>query len=60
MESPFYRGRMVDLGITKPAVGVVVPEDGRALRLELVAGDGSRREERFIRLQPGQREVIKW
>jgi tetratricopeptide (TPR) repeat protein len=60
MENPFARGRMRDLGITSPEIGVVVPEDGRALRFELVAGDGSRQAERYIRLEPGKREVIKW
>ena len=34
--------------------------DGRALKVQLKALDGSRRVERFLRIQPGSREVIKW
>ena len=60
IENPRIPGVMMDLGISRPAVGVIVPRDGRALRMILSADTGTRKEERFISLQPGQRYVIKW
>ncbi len=60
LEDARRSGTMMDLGISTPEVGVVVPGDGRALKVSLQALDGSRREERFLRIQPGSREVIKW
>jgi tetratricopeptide (TPR) repeat protein len=53
-------GVMMDLGITKPAVGVVVPDDGRSLKVILKDDMGTRSEERYVKLQAGQRTVIKW
>jgi tetratricopeptide (TPR) repeat protein len=60
IENPQAPGVMIDLGITNPEVGVVVPRDGRALRLVVKDDLGARQEERFLKLQPGQRQVIKW
>jgi tetratricopeptide (TPR) repeat protein len=54
-------GVMKDLGLTSPELGVLVPDDDRALKMVLRAADRSgRTEERFVRLKPGQREVIAW
>lgn len=56
-----YRtGRLYPLRIGQPWVGVAVPPDGRALRMKLEALNGQKRVERYIKLQPGAREVIKW
>jgi hypothetical protein len=60
IENPKAAGTMIDLGITNPEIGVVVPADGRALRVLLKDDSGARQEERFLKLRPGQREVIKW
>jgi tetratricopeptide (TPR) repeat protein len=60
IENPQAPGTMIDLGITNPEVGVVVPRDGRALRTVVKDDLGVRQEERFLKLQPGQRQVIKW
>jgi tetratricopeptide (TPR) repeat protein len=60
IENPQAPGVMIDLGITNPEVGVVVPRDGRALRVVVKDDLGARQEERFLKLQPGQRQVIKW
>ena len=60
IENPQSPGLMIDLGISNPEVGVVVPNDGHALRMILKDDLGTRQEERFVKLQPGQRQVIKW
>jgi tetratricopeptide (TPR) repeat protein len=60
IENPQQPGLMIDLGISNPEVGVVVPSDGRALRMLVKDDLGARQEERFVKLQPGQRQVIKW
>ena len=53
-------GSMIQLALARPEQGVVVPKDGRALRMVLSSLDGVKKDTRFIKLQPGQREVIKW
>lgn len=53
-------GTMVDLGIDTPVRAARVPDDGRSLRMVLTDDAGTRSEERYIKLQPGQRHVIKW
>jgi tetratricopeptide (TPR) repeat protein len=53
-------GVMMDLGITNPEVGVVVPADGRSLKVIVKDDLGTRSEERYVKLQAGQRTVIKW
>ena len=53
-------GDLIDLGVSSPAIGVVVPADDRALRVELVAEDGTRRESRYLRLSPGGRYDVRW
>ena len=60
IENPRVPGVMMDLGISTPEVGVIVPKDGRALRVVLRDDSGSRHEDRTIVLRPGQRHVIKW
>jgi tetratricopeptide (TPR) repeat protein len=60
IEDPRNPGTMMDLGITAPEIGVIVPSDGRALRMVLKDDAGTKQVERYIKLQPGQREVIKW
>ncbi len=53
-------GTMMDLGITSPELGVVLPDDGRALKIILKDDSGARTEERFIKFTPGEKKVIKW
>ena len=60
IENPKSPGVMLDLGISNPEVGVVVPADGRALRMVLKDDSGSKQVERFQKLSPGQRVVVKW
>lgn len=61
IEDALNPGVMLDLGLHAKELGVVVPKDGRALKIELRAIDSSRPpEERFLRLQPGAKEVVKW
>ncbi len=60
LENPKSPGVMIDLGITSPLVGVVVPTDGHMLRMVLKDDSGSRTEERKVKIEPGQRLVVKW
>jgi hypothetical protein len=53
-------GKMSDLGIDTAAHGVVCPDDGHSLRLLLTDDSGTKSEERYLKLEPGQRYVIKW
>ena len=60
IENPRAPGVMMDLGISQPEVGVIVPEDGRSLGMVLRDDASTRVEERTISLEPGRRYVIKW
>jgi len=60
LENPREAGVMMDLGVSTPEIGVAVPRDRRALKMILKADDGSRVEERFIRLEPGAKQPVKW
>lgn len=60
IENPRSPGVMMDLGITNPEVGVVVPADGRSLKVIVKDDAGTKSEERYVKLTPGQRQVIKW
>lgn len=60
LENPSEAGVMMDLGISTPEIGVAVPRDRRALKMILKADDGSKSVERYLRLEPGAREVVKW
>jgi tetratricopeptide (TPR) repeat protein len=53
-------GTMIDLGITSPEVGVLVPSDGRKLKMVLKDDSGLRTEERQVQLEPGQHFVVTW
>lgn len=60
IQDPRSEGDMIDLGVSATAVGVVLPDDDRAIAVELVSEDGSRNERRYIRLAPGQRYKLAW
>ena len=60
LENPKAPGVMIDLGITSPLVGVAAPADGHPLRMILKDDTGSRTEERKVKIEPGQRLVVKW
>ena len=60
IENPKAPGVMMDLGVSSPEVGVALPDDDRKLRMLLTDDAGNRKEERYIRLTPGQRQVIQW
>ena len=51
---------MIDVGVSSPSVGVIVPPDGRALRIDVVSEEGSRREERYLTLRDGGRYPVAW
>ena len=53
-------GKMIDLGLQAKQLGVLVAKDGRALKIQLKEPSGRVAEERFVRLQPGQKYVVKW
>jgi tetratricopeptide (TPR) repeat protein len=53
-------GEMLDLGIDQSEIGVVVPADGHALRMVLKDDTGAKSDERFVKIAPGQRLVVKW
>jgi len=59
IENPKDKTQMMDIGLWEE-VGVPVPEDRRALKIVMTAGDGSKRKEEFVKLAPGQRIVLKW
>ena len=60
IENPKSPGTMIDLGITSPEVGVAVPADGHKLKMVLKDDSGVRTEERLVKVEPGQRVVVKW
>lgn len=60
LESSWDPGVMMDLGIDIPELGVPVPDDDRALKMVLTDDAGTKRVERFQKLEPGQRYSIKW
>jgi tetratricopeptide (TPR) repeat protein len=60
LESSWDKGVMMDLGIDIKELGVPVPDDNRALRMVLTDDAGTKSVERFQKLEPGQRYVIKW
>lgn len=53
-------GDMIDVGVSSPSVGVIVPPDGRALRIDVVSEEGSRREERYLTLKDGGHYPVAW
>lgn len=60
IENPKSPGIMIDLGVSSPELGVALPPDGKKLRMVLVDDAGTRKEERYIRLESGQRHVVQW
>lgn len=60
IENPKAAGTLLDLGVSSPEIGVVLPADGRALKMVLKDDSGSRVEERSVRIRPGERFVVKW
>jgi tetratricopeptide (TPR) repeat protein len=60
IENPKSPGVMMDLGVSSLEIGVALPPDDRKLRVQLRDDAGTRSEERFIRLEPGQRQVLQW
>ncbi len=61
IENPETPGMMIDLGIDQPEIGVVVPADGHAMRMVLKDDSGTKTPvERFAKVAPGQRVVVKW
>jgi tetratricopeptide (TPR) repeat protein len=60
LENPKAPGVMIDLGITSPEVGVAAPADGHKLRMVLKDDSGVRTEERMVKIEPGQRLVVRW
>ncbi|MBA3540655.1 MAG: hypothetical protein H0T79_13675, partial [Deltaproteobacteria bacterium] len=60
LENPKARGVMIDLGITSPEIGVAAPADGNPLRMILKDDSGTRTEERQVKIEAGQRLVVRW
>jgi tetratricopeptide (TPR) repeat protein len=60
IENPKSPGVMMDLGVSSPEIGVALPADDRKLRVLLRDDAGTRSEERFLHLEPGQRQVVQW
>jgi len=53
-------GKMRNLPLASRMVGVVVPGNNRALKVVLTSLNRSKKVERYIKFQPGQKQVIKW
>jgi tetratricopeptide (TPR) repeat protein len=60
LENPKSPGMMIDLGITATEIGVAAPADGKKLKMILKDDSGVRVEERMVKIEPGQRVVVKW
>jgi hypothetical protein len=60
LENPKSPGTMIDLGITATEIGVAAPPDGKKLRMILKDDSGVRVEERTVKIEPGQRVVVRW
>ena len=60
IENPKAPGTLIDLGITSKEIGVAAPADGRRLRMVLKDDSGVRTEERMVKVEPGQRIVVRW
>ncbi|MBI4508365.1 MAG: tetratricopeptide repeat protein [Deltaproteobacteria bacterium] len=52
-------GQMFDIG-TWEEIGVPVPDDRRALKVVLRAGDGSKSKELFLKIEAGKRILLTW
>ena len=60
LENPKSPGVMIDLGISSNEIGVAVPPDRRALKMEIKDDLGSRTEKRTIKLEAGQPFNVTW
>lgn len=60
IEDPYAEGETVDLGVSSPKIGVLVPSDGKALKMIVKDDSGARVEERSVRIRPGETFVVKW
>ncbi len=60
LENPKSPGVMIDLGISSSEIGVAVPADRRALKMEIKDDVGSRTEKRTIKLEAGQPFNVTW
>ncbi len=60
LENPKSPGVMIDLGISSNEIGVAVPPDRRALKMEVRDDLGSRTEKRTIKLEAGQPFNVTW
>jgi tetratricopeptide (TPR) repeat protein len=59
IENPDRANAMYDVGLWDE-VGVPVPDDGRALKVVLRAGDDSRTKELELELEPGKKYPLAW
>jgi tetratricopeptide (TPR) repeat protein len=59
IENPYDKSQMNDVGLWEE-VGVPIPPDRRALKVEITAGDKSKSKTELVKLSPGQRYVLKW
>ena len=59
MENPDRASEMNDIGVWDE-IGVPVPDDKRALRVVMRAGDGTRRKELLLQLEAGKRIPLTW
>ncbi|HKA89065.1 MAG TPA: tetratricopeptide repeat protein [Haliangiales bacterium] len=59
MENPDRANEMNDIGVWDE-IGVPVPDDRRALRVVMRAGDASRRKEVVLQLEAGKRIPLTW
>ncbi len=53
-------GKMRSLALVPRQVGVVIPKGSRSLKVVLTSLNRAKKVTRFIKFQPGQKEVIKW
>ncbi|MBX3159234.1 MAG: hypothetical protein KF773_24915 [Deltaproteobacteria bacterium] len=60
LENPKSPGTMIDLGITATEIGVAAPPDGKKLKMILKDDSGVRVEERTVKIEPGQRVIVRW
>ena len=59
MENPDRANEMNDIGVWGE-IGVPVPDDRRALRVVMRAGDASKRKELLLKLEAGKRIPLTW
>jgi len=60
IESALNPSVMIDLGVDKSYFGVPVPDDGHALHVIAKTDDGSKTEDKYVKLEPGKTTTITW